>query len=100
MKKDVVIANVARGEIIDEDALVEALRAGKIRGIALDVYVGEFEQPPRSALWQDARVLITPHTSGGTDIARHRAVDVFCENLSAYIDGRPLTNCIDWKVGY
>ncbi|MEM7250320.1 MAG: D-2-hydroxyacid dehydrogenase [Pseudomonadota bacterium] len=100
MKPGTVLANVARGEIIDEPALLNALAEGTLRGVALDVYVGEFEHAPPEALWNDDRVIITPHTSGGTDVARHRAVDVFIENLRAYLNGRPMKNQIDWDVGY
>ncbi len=100
MKPGSVLVNVARGEIVDETALVEALQRDHLRGAALDVYVGEFESPPMEALWSDARVLITPHTSAGSDQSRHRAVELFCENLTAYIAGRPLINVIDWERGY
>ena len=44
--------------------------------------------------------MITPHVSGGTDVAKHRAVEVFTDNLRAYLDGRPLANVIDWARGY
>jgi phosphoglycerate dehydrogenase-like enzyme len=67
MPQGSVLVNVARGEIVDEAALVEALAAGRLRGVALDVYTGEFEHGPDPRLWQDERVLITPHVSGGTD---------------------------------
>jgi len=100
MRPGAVLVNVARGEIVDEEALIEALAAGKLRGVGLDVYLGEFEHAPDPRLWQDERVLITPHVSGGTDVTQHRGVDVFSENLRAYLDGRPLANVIDWARGY
>ena len=100
MKAGTVLVNVARGEIIDEDALVEALATGKLGGVALDVYVGEFEHDPDRRLWDDERVLITPHVSSRTDQSHHRGVELFCENLRAYLAGRPLVNVIDWKRGY
>jgi len=100
MRPGTVLVNVARGEIVDEAALLEALAAGKLRGVGLDVYDGEFEHAPDPRLWQDERVLITPHVSGGTDVAQHRGVEVFSENLRAYLDGRPLANVIDWARGY
>ena len=100
MKRGAILVNIARGEIIDEDALLDALKRDHLRGVALDVYVGEFEHMPPEALWSDPRVLITPHTSGSSDEDRHGGVDLFCENLRAYIDGRPLTNVIDWERGY
>ena len=100
MRPGAVLVNVARGEIVDEAALIAALAAGRLRGVGLDVYDGEFERPPDPRLWQDERVLITPHVSGGTDVAQHRGVDVFADNLRAYLAGRPLTNVIDWARGY
>jgi phosphoglycerate dehydrogenase-like enzyme len=100
MKPGTILVNVARGEIIDEEALIIALNGGKLRGVALDVYVGEFEREPDRRLWDDERVLITPHVSGNSDVGQHRGVDLFCDNLRAYLDGRPLINTIDWSVGY
>lgn len=100
MKKGAILVNVARGEIVDEDALTEALARDHLRGAVLDVYVGEFERPPASALWSDPRVLITPHISGNSDQDRHGSIEVFCENLRAWVEGRPLRNVIDWARGY
>lgn len=100
MKPGAILVNVARGEIVDEDALAEALARDHLRGAVLDVYVGEFERPPMSALWSDPRVLITPHVSGNSDQDRHGAIELFCENLLAYAEGRELRNVIDWERGY
>jgi phosphoglycerate dehydrogenase-like enzyme len=100
MKPGGIVVNVARGEIVDEDALADALASGQLRGAALDVYTGEFERPPPARLWSDPRVLITPHTSSMGDSDRHGAIDLFCENLRAYLDGKPLRNVIDWDAGY
>jgi phosphoglycerate dehydrogenase-like enzyme len=100
MKAGSVLINVARGEIIDEEALADALRRDHLRAAALDVYVGEFEHAPMARLWSDPRVLITPHISGASDQDRHGALNVFCANLRAYLDGRPLRNVVDWERGY
>ena len=100
MKPGAILVNVARGEIIDEEALIAALAAGKLRGVALDVYVGEFEHEPDRRLWDDERVVITPHISGGGDTRQHRGIGLFCDNLRAYLDERPLTNVLDWANGY
>jgi phosphoglycerate dehydrogenase-like enzyme len=100
MKAGSVLVNVARGEIVDEDALADALERGRLRGVVLDVYVGEFEHLPPPRLWSDPRVLITPHVSGASDEDRHGGIDLFCQNLRAYLDGRPLHNVIDWQRGY
>jgi phosphoglycerate dehydrogenase-like enzyme len=100
MKPGTVLVNVARGEIIDEEALLEALESGKLRGAALDVYIGEFEHEPDRRLWDHEFILITPHISSVTDRSQHRGVELFCDNLRAYLSGRPLKNVIDWKRGY
>jgi phosphoglycerate dehydrogenase-like enzyme len=100
MKPGGVLVNVARGEIVDEEALVEALERGHLRGVVLDVYNGEFLHLPPERLWRDPRVLVTPHISGQSDTNRHGAVELFCENLRAYLDGAPLRNVIDWERGY
>jgi phosphoglycerate dehydrogenase-like enzyme len=100
MKPGAVLVNVARGEIVDEAALLDALAADRLRGVALDVYRGEFEGPPDPRLWQDPRVLITPHVSSYSDERRHRAMEVFCRNLAAYLTGAGMENVIDWDRGY
>lgn len=100
MQPDGVISNIARGEIVDEDAMLAALDSGHLRGAALDCYVGEFEHPPSERLWQHPGILITPHCSGKSDVSLRRHTDVFCENLQALIDGRPMINRIDWEAGY
>jgi glyoxylate/hydroxypyruvate reductase len=100
MKPGSILVNVARGEIVDEEALADALARGHLRGAALDVFVGEFERRPPPRLWSDPRVLITPHISSYADEDRHGAIDLFCDNLRAYLDGRPLRNVIDWERGY
>jgi len=100
MKKGSVLVNVARGEIVDETALVAAVQSDHLRGVALDVYVGEFEHAPMAQLWSDPRVLITPHISAASDQNRHGAINLFCENLADYLAGRQLKNVIDWERGY
>jgi phosphoglycerate dehydrogenase-like enzyme len=100
MKPGSILVNVARGEIVDEDALADALARDHLRGAVLDVYVGEFEHPPMARLWADPRVMITPHISGGSDDDRHGGIDLFRDNLRAWIDGKPLKNVIDWERGY
>src|SRR4030095_3999380 len=100
MRPGTVLVNVARGEIVDEEALLAALDSGKLRGVGMDVYVGEFERAPHPRLWHHDRVLITPHVSGGTDQPLHRGIDVFLENLRAFLDGGPMVNVIDWERGY
>jgi phosphoglycerate dehydrogenase-like enzyme len=102
MKPDAVLINVARGEEIDEDALIEAVRAGRIRGAVLDVYAGELAgRPPRPELTELPQILLTPHISGNGD--RNMAEPVrrlFAENLRRYLDGQPLLNLVDRSRGY
>ena len=95
-----VVVNVARGEIVDERALVDALAAGRLRGVALDVYRDEFERGPPAALLDDPRVVITPHVSSVTDAPSSGPGRLFCQNLAAFVEGRPLQNVIDWRRGY
>ncbi len=101
MKTGSILVNVARGEIINEDALADALERGHLRGAVLDVYRGEFERLPSERLWRNPQVLITPHVSGGSDdTTHHGGIDLFCENFRDYVAGRPLRNVIDWQRGY
>jgi len=100
MKASAYLINVARGELIDQQALITALRQGWIAGAALDVYDGEFTGPPPTELWELPNVLITPHTSVGTDVQHARGIELFCENLRRYLKGEPLVNVIDWERGY
>jgi phosphoglycerate dehydrogenase-like enzyme len=100
MKSGTVLVNIARGEIVDEEALLRALAEGRLRGAALDVYVGEFERPPDARLWDDERVVITPHVSAAADVSEHRGLNLFCENLARYLAGLRLENVIDWERGY
>ena len=100
MKDGAVILNIARGEIIDEEALIRALAANKLRGAVLDVYVGEFDRPPDPRLWDDHRVLITPHISAAADINSHGGNGLFVQNLRRFIAGEALENVIDWDRGY
>ena len=99
MKPTAFLINVARGTLIDEQALIETLKKRAIAGVALDV-TEEEPLPSDSPLWTLENCLITPHISGGSDVRQHRGIDHFCDNLRAYLDGRPLTNVIDWARGY
>jgi len=95
-----ILVNIARGELVDEDAMLAALDGGHLRGAVLDVYVGEFDGPPPEKLWHHPRILVTPHDSGTTEVRANLGIDIFCNNLRAYLDGRPLANVIDWSRGY
>ena len=102
MKPDAVLINVARGEEVDEDALVEAVTTGRIRGAVLDVYAGELAgQPPRPELTELPQILLTPHisASGDTNMAGPLR-RLFAENLRRYLHGQPLLNVVDRARGY
>lgn len=100
MKPGATVINVARGEIVKEAAMLDALDAGTLRGAALDVYVGEFEYQPSERMWRHPKILITPHTSGVSDVSQHRGIALFCEYLDDYLHGRPLEKTIDWARAY
>jgi phosphoglycerate dehydrogenase-like enzyme len=102
MKPDAVLINVARGEEVDEDALVEAVTAGRIRGAVLDVYAGELAgRPPRPEFTGLPQILLTPHisVSGDTNMAEPLR-RLFADNLRRYLDGQPLLNVVDRTRGY
>jgi phosphoglycerate dehydrogenase-like enzyme len=102
MRPDSVLINVARGELVDEDALVAALQEGRIRGALLDVYDGELDgRPPRPELVELPQVVLTPHISTrGDPEGVEPAKRLFAENLSRYLDGQPLLNRVDRDRGY
>jgi len=102
MKPSAVLINVARGEEVDEDALVDAVAAGRIRGAVLDVYAGELAgRPPRPELAGLPQILLTPHISGSGDTNMAEPLRrLFAENLKRYLDGQPLRNVVDRARGY
>jgi phosphoglycerate dehydrogenase-like enzyme len=99
MKPSACLVNIGRGGLIDEEALVAALREGKIAGAGLDVFTEE-PLPADSPLWDQPGVLITPHTSGSSPRSRERLIDLFCENLRRYLAGEQLLNLVDKGAGY
>ncbi|MGB9775438.1 MAG: D-2-hydroxyacid dehydrogenase [Anaerolineae bacterium] len=99
MKPDAWLINISRGAIVDEEALVEALRAGRIGGACLDVFVEE-PLPPESPLWDLPNVIITPHNSWSSPYIEEREIDLFLENLRRYVVGEPLLNVVDKQAGY
>jgi glyoxylate/hydroxypyruvate reductase len=85
------LVNVGRGELIDEDALIDALESGRVGAACLDVFVTE-PLPAASRLWDMPSVTITPHAAGETVLSRRRADEIFTENLRRYAAGEPLQN--------
>jgi phosphoglycerate dehydrogenase-like enzyme len=99
MKPEACLINVARGWLVDEAALAEALRSKKIGGAALDVFEKE-PLPPDSPLWDLDNLLITPHTGGITEKAWERQYAFFADNLRNFMNGRPLAAMVDKRKGY
>ena len=99
MKPTAWLMNIARGAIVDEPAMIEALQAKRIAGAALDVFTTE-PLPPDSPLWKLENVIITPHHSGSSPRAGERTLALFAENLRRYKAGEPLINRVDYEAGY
>lgn len=99
MKRTAYIINIARGEIIQQNELISALKQKKIAGAGLDVFETEPLQP-NSDLWHMKNVIITPHVAGETVHYYERTTKIFCENLRRYINKTPLINVVDKKAGY
>ncbi len=99
MRPDAWLINVARGRLVDEGALVRALREGRIGGAALDVFR---EEPlgPASPMWDVPNLVITPHTAWSSARVLDRSVDLFCDNLRRFRAGEPLRNVVDPSAGY
>jgi phosphoglycerate dehydrogenase-like enzyme len=99
MKQGAFLYNVSRGGIVDEDALIERLRDGRLGGAALDVFAQE-PLPPASAFWEMENVIITPHLGAAWGGMWDAAFDLFCENLKRFRAGAPLINVANLARGY
>jgi phosphoglycerate dehydrogenase-like enzyme len=99
MKQGAIILNVTRGEIIDGEALVQALESGDLGGAALDVAPGE-PLPADHPLFRFENVAMTPHTAGASQLRAPRNIARFCENLERARAGNPLVGLIDKELGY
>jgi len=94
-----LLINISRGTIVDDTALVAALRSGHLGGAALDVFARE-PLDPSSPYWDLPNVIVTPHTSGAMADYWTPLVALFCENLRRFESGRPLLNVVDKEAGY
>jgi phosphoglycerate dehydrogenase-like enzyme len=96
---DCIFVNVGRGGVVDESALIDALRERRIGGAVLDVFAEE-PLPPDSPLWTLPNVLVTPHAAALSARENERIVELFVANLRRFLDGDPLTNVIEPGVDY
>ncbi|GAA2163850.1 D-2-hydroxyacid dehydrogenase [Actinomadura napierensis] len=93
------LINVGRGQLVAEDDLVDALRAGRVAGAALDVFADE-PLAPSSPLWGMPNVIVSPHMSGDAVGWRDELVRLFTDNLDRFVHGRELRNVVDKRLGY
>jgi phosphoglycerate dehydrogenase-like enzyme len=99
MKPSAYLVNVGRGELIDQEALIAALKAKDIAGAALDVFEEE-PLPENSPLWEMENVIISPHVAGISRHLEEETLALFIENLNRYLSELPLYNRIDVDKGY
>lgn len=99
MKPTAWVVNISRGAVIDEAALREALRAGRIGGAAIDAWWQE-PLPADSEWWELPNVIVTPHTSFSSPSIRERSIALILENLRRFKAGEPLLNRVDPTLGY
>lgn len=100
VKDDAVFINLGRGPVVDEEAMVEALKSGKLKGAALDVFAEE-PLPKNNELWELDNVLLSPHNMDQTNTFMHEATEFFVfENLPRFICGKDLLNPVDPQRGY
>ena len=99
MKNTAYLVNVTRGGIVDEQALIVALKSGQIAGAGLDV--AEVEPvPPNSPLWEAPNLIITPHRAGSSQHRPQKTFEFFCDNLRRYLKGEKLENVVNKKLGF
>jgi phosphoglycerate dehydrogenase-like enzyme len=99
MKPGALLVNVARGKLVDDEAVIEALRDGRLGGAALDVFSQE-PLEPSSPYWDLPNVIVTPHTSGAMQDYWTPLVALFADNLRRFEKGEPLRNVVDKVAGY
>lgn len=101
MKDGAYFLNVGRGTTVDQQALFNALKSGKLAGAAVDVTDPE-PLPKDHFLWDAPNLLLTPHVSGNMSLEKtcELVMDIFLENLERYVTGKPLRHVVDLKAGY
>ncbi len=99
LPKGAILINVARGQLVVEQDLVDALESGHLAGAGLDVTAPE-PLSPDSRLWELPNVIITPHVGGQSATRIDDMTNFFCENLRRYLAGGPLRNLVDKRLGF
>lgn len=99
MKEGAYLINIARGKVVNTDAMMEALKSGRLAGAGLDVTEPE-PLPSKHPLWQQPRVIITPHIAGRSKVTNQRRSALTLENLRRFGAGEPLLNVVDKEAGY
>ena len=92
MQPHAVLINIGRGPIVDEQALIDALKAGHLAGAGLDVFEEE-PLPPTSPLWEMPNVIITPHSGGMTPENNRRITEIFCQTETGLTSQK-----MKWKI--
>jgi phosphoglycerate dehydrogenase-like enzyme len=99
MRPGAWLINIARGRLVDQQALLRALRDDTLGGAVLDT-LWEEPLPPGSPLWDAPGLIITPHTSWSSGRVLDRSIELFCDNLVRYREGRHMLNLVDRAAGY
>jgi len=99
LKPGAIVVNIARGQLVDEDALAAALLKGRLGGAALDVFTTE-PLPANSPFWSLPNVIVTPHNSGFRAGHFDAVIDLFSDNLTRFERGDQLLNVVDLDAGY
>jgi glyoxylate/hydroxypyruvate reductase len=99
LKPGAIFVNIGRGPVVDEEALIDALRSGHLRGAALDVYATE-PLPADSPLWELDNVILSPHTAAQSIHENERIVELFADNLRRYLAGEELRSRIRTDLFY
>ncbi|MBT1516462.1 D-2-hydroxyacid dehydrogenase [Bradyrhizobium sp. SRL28] len=99
MRRDAFLINIARGNVVVEADLINALQAGSIAGAMLDVFERE-PLPQGSPLWDMPNVIATPHVAGSPSNYTERVFPIFADNIERFLKGQPLKNVVDLRRGY
>jgi phosphoglycerate dehydrogenase-like enzyme len=99
MKRGAFLINVARGKLVDDAAVIDALKEGRLGGAALDVFTAEPLEAD-SPYWDLPNVIVTPHVSGSMQDYWTPLLALFSENLRRFERGEPLLNVVDKEAGY